>query len=159
MVDGCFCSSVGVQNKGLSQNQKVSFLRHAVKVFNGIEPVRVSRLGCVHLISSFNHFKHFTFLVFIFLYLCICTFEQIFYAYISNINFETQLQLFIKEKKISGQCFPFFQIPHSGFQSPDLQSGMHGAAFFCFGAGRGRRYFFRGGAGIKIHRAGHFRAF
>ena len=38
-------------------------------------------------------------------------------------------------------------------------AGMHGAAFFCFGAGRGRRYFFRGGAGrggagIKIHGAG-----
>ena len=24
---------------------------------------------------------------------------------------------------------------------------MNGDAFFCFGAGRGRRYFFRGGAG------------
>ena len=31
-----------------------------------------------------------------------------------------------------------------------LVAGMNGAAFFCFGAGRG-------GAGIKIHGAGHFR--
>ena len=35
------------------------------------------------------------------------------------------------------------------------EAGMNGAAFFCFGAGRGRRYFFWGGAGIKIHGAGH----
>ena len=31
-----------------------------------------------------------------------------------------------------------------------LTTGMNGAAFFCFGAGRG-------GAGTKIHGAGHFR--